>query len=553
MSPNSTHPVPAQQPFVSCCAAIALLCFAVLLSTLVACGDDPMAPVPVAHVTISPANATVFVDSTVQYSVSVRDSAGSELLGRGVDWSTSDPGVAGVDETGLVLGMAPGQALIRAEVDGVSDSAEVTVMASVARVTVSPGSWTMLKDLTVQLTATLTDETGDTLQDRAVTWTSSDETIATVDSAGLVLGVRAGSAMITVTSEGESGTAEVTVGVVTFTSLGAGSFHTCGLSTTGAVYCWGGVPAPVGGGLTFAQLSVGSSHNCALTAGGLAYCWGLNDRGELGDGSTDDAVEPVAVEGGHSFAWVSAGIEHTCGVTASGEAYCWGHNSNGQLGDSSTVGSTTAVPVYGGLDFAYVSGRGFDHSCGMTTSDDPYCWGNNNHGQLGDGTSSGRSSIPLRVSYALEYKSIVAGRHSYSCAIASDDVAYCWGHNDYGQLGRGWASVEEVDVTPVSGGLRFVSISGSLFHVCGVTTDGDAYCWGNGGRGELGDGMGATSYAPVPVAGNLEFTSVTTGDYHSCGLTTAGVAYCWGWNWARQLGTGDETDSPIPVRVVGQP
>ena len=108
----------------------------------------------------------------------------------------------------------------------------------------------------------------------------------------------------------------------------------------------------VAGGLTFASLTAGDVHTCGLTSGGAAYCWGNNDGGELGDGSTDRRLTPVAVAGGLTFASLTAGWVHTCGLTSGGAAYCWGYNSNGELGDGSTTTGLTPVAVAGGLTFA---------------------------------------------------------------------------------------------------------------------------------------------------------------------------------------------------------
>src|SRR5207248_471869 len=169
---------------------------------------------------------------------------------------------------------------------------------------------------------------------------------------------------------------------LTFASLSAGYFRTCGVTTSGTAYCWGSVvgdstitnrlvPTPVAGGLTFASVSAGVlAHTCGVTTGGVAYCWGGNLAGELGDGTTNmPEFVPTPVAGSLTFTTLSAGPGDTCGVTTSGAAYCWGYNAFGQLGDGTTISRLIPTPVTGGLTFAVVS-AGVEvetgHACGVT-------------------------------------------------------------------------------------------------------------------------------------------------------------------------------------------
>jgi len=197
-------------------------------------------------------------------------------------------------------------------------------------------------------------------------------------------------------------------GGLTFASISAGNRHTGGITTAGQAYCWGEnrgqlgdgtftgalvlAPTAVVGGLTFASISAGTEHTCGLTTTGAAYCWGSGQNGRLGIGLSGAVrTSPAAVSGGLVFASISASV-HTCAITTAEQAYCWGSNSRGQLGVNRTElrdfdFRSIPVAVSGDLAFASVS-VGFMHSCGVTTGRDAYCWGAASGGRLGNGQTA---------------------------------------------------------------------------------------------------------------------------------------------------------------------
>jgi alpha-tubulin suppressor-like RCC1 family protein len=197
-----------------------------------------------------------------------------------------------------------------------------------------------------------------------------------------------------------------------FASIGTGrGWHTCGITTTGAAYCWGhgtygqvgngsdadySTPLAVLGGLSFTRISTGAFSTCALTTGGVVNCWGDNHWDELGDSSTTfERGVPGPVRRSADITAVTTGTGHGCQITSAGVASCWGLNGDGQIGDGSTTQRATPVAVAGGLVFTSVAGGGY-HTCGLTGTGETYCWGANGSGQLGDGTTTS-SSLPVRV------------------------------------------------------------------------------------------------------------------------------------------------------------
>jgi alpha-tubulin suppressor-like RCC1 family protein len=447
----------------------------------------------------------------------------------------------------------------------------------VREVALTPASATLIKDGTVQLRADVRDGEGNLVTSRPVTWSSSDESVAIVDSAGLVAGLGAGTTTIRASSDGVDGTAEITVEELSFALIGSGFTHSCGLTTDGRVYCWGSngegklgdgtdepslLPSPVAADIELTLLSVGFAHSCAIAQTGSAYCWGSGAFGKLGNADEISRRSPVAVAGGLSFAAISAGRDHTCGITTSGDAYCWGLNEDGQLGSTTSQlcsdpnggtplpCATAPVAVSGGHTFESID-AGLAHTCGIRPDAAAYCWGSNQWGELGIGADVPPSSVtPLAVAWPAGFAQIVASYHGYTCGVGlGDGLGYCWGNNDLGQLGRGTISGEEHDVAAVPAGTTFLSMQAAIFHTCGLATDGTAYCWGQNPFG-LGHGGTTPSELPVQVASGLRFVNLATGWYRTCGVASDGIAYCWGND---PLGNGSPDPSATPVRVSGQP
>jgi alpha-tubulin suppressor-like RCC1 family protein len=189
-------------------------------------------------------------------------------------------------------------------------------------------------------------------------------------------------------------------------------------------------------------IEIGDSHACALDRGGEAWCWGGNSHGGLGDGTTEDRSLPVQVQGGDPFVALALGTAHSCGLTADGTAWCWGENVLGQLGDGTQTDRSIPVRVASTVPFVQLD-AGAAHTCGLADDGRAYCWGWNSHGgQLGDGTVADRS-VPTPVATTERFVRIVLGRVA-GCGIRSDGQAWCWGNNEFGELGGSGGSVQPV-------------------------------------------------------------------------------------------------------------
>lgn len=352
-------------------------------------------------------------------------------------------------------------------------------------------------------------------------------------------------------------------------SIAAGA-HTCAISDAGAAYCWGynangqlgngdtsivnPTPVATAGGLVFKVLSVSKVEDvtCGLTTTGAAFCWGENTVGQLGDGTATRRLTPSAVAGGLAFKSISVGSAHACAVTIDGAAYCWGTSFNGALGDGFHGTHFTPTRAANGLTFQSVVSGG-DYSCGLATEGAVYCWGLNITGQLGTEDLSVRASdAPLRVASQTRFANLVAGGQT-TCALGTDGKAFCWGDGFFGTIGDGTAATEgnqtrHFTPTPVAGDLTFASLSAGFNTICGVATGGTTYCWGSN-FGAIGDGTEDQRSKPTAVTGGLSFQSVAAGTGFTCAITPTSTVYCWGDNSNGQLGDGTTIGTTAPVEV----
>ena len=224
----------------------------------------------------------------------------------------------------------------------------------------------------------------------------------------------------------------------------------------------------------------------------------------------------------------------------------WDTNQYGQLGDANTGNGVT-----GGHTFNSIA-AGYQHGCGIDNTGvagNAWCWGRNNYGQLGN-NSNNNSNVPVQVSDGHNFSSIVTGDY-HTCALDTSGNAWCWGFNSNGQLGIGNTSNKTTPVMVSSPPSTFASISTGYLYTCGIDTSENAWCWGYNANGQLGDGTTTTPRkTPVKING-YTFSSISAGYYHTCALNASGNAYCWGMNTYGQLGNGTTTESSVPVQVSG--
>jgi alpha-tubulin suppressor-like RCC1 family protein len=294
-------------------------------------------------------------------------------------------------------------------------------------------------------------------------------------------------------------------------AVSATSFHACAVTGSGGVKCWGqntrgllgdgtttssAVPVDVSGlSSGIVTVSARRAHTCALTSTGGVKCWG---QGPLGDATGSSSLVPVNVVGLSSGVMaIAAGHVHTCAITGAGGVKCWGENDHGQLGDGTTTASFTPVDVSDLSSGVTSIAAGYQHACAVTGVGGVKCWGQNDFGQLGDGTTRG-SLVPVDVVGLSSGVEAVTGGYRYTCALMRAGGVKCWGENDHGQLGDGTTadSSTPVDVSSLS---SVAVVAAGDGHTCAVTTTSIMKCWGQNDFGQLGDRTTSSSSSPVDV------------------------------------------------------
>jgi alpha-tubulin suppressor-like RCC1 family protein len=476
---------------------------AVLLISACGGSSDTGPPPPPAVASVSVSGATVAVGGTVPRTATVKDVNGF-VVSPAVSWTTDNSAIAQVSAAGVVTGVAAGTTTIRASAGGQSGSATIAV-ADLAFTSLSSGGAHACALSAGGLYCWGDYSLGATgfLPDPEACFHACATTPRQGVSSPTYLQVSAGGNH----SCGlDSGGVVYCWGYNYYGELGAPTTDTCSL--LGGQTCSRTPLAVTTGGIKFNFISAGAAHTCALTGAGVAYCWGYDEDGELGASPSSGTCNnlyvcsqtPVTVSGGLTFATLSAGRVHTCGLTPAGVAYCWGGNNTGQLG-SAGFGGSNPVAVDGGLTFGSLSSGG-GHTCGVTTAGVAYCWGDNSYGQLGDGTTQAQPA-PARVAGGLTFLSVSAGWF-HTCGVTTANALYCWGNNQYGMLGNGTTSGTGSPFPElVQRGLLFAQVGAGLVYTCARTTSNRVYCWGGNNFGQLGNGAiaAANSSIPVGVAG----------------------------------------------------
>ena len=296
-----------------------------------------------------------------------------------------------------------------------------------------------------------------------------------------------------------------------------------------------------------ATVSNGNNYSCALLNSGEVKCWGANDYGNLGDGTTTQRLTPTTVSGlGSGVSAIAAGDRHACAVLDTGKVRCWGTNNFGQLGDGTTTQRNTPVDV-AGLSGVRAMSVGAHFSCALLRTGGVQCWGRGTMVGNGAGGEVARFS-PLNVSGLSSGVIAIASGNYHTCAVLDTGAVRCWGADGRGAVGNGGGGNSPGTITGLSAGV--IGITGGDRHTCALLSTGGVQCWGWNDLGQIGITPGDNSN-PQTVSGISSAVSLSAGGQTSCARLSSGAVNCWGAGANGQRGNGTTTDSHIPVTVSG--
>jgi len=265
----------------------------------------------------------------------------------------------------------------------------------------------------------------------------------------------------------------------------------------------------------------GRPFKCALRASGAVACWGENQFGNLGDGSQSFREFPATLAlNGVTFASMAIGTVHGCALTAAGAAYCWGRNNGGMVGDGSTSDRSSPVAVSGNHTFASLV-AGPTYTCGLKADGTVWCWGTQNGGTLAT-----QRTVPTQLNAGGRAVTALSVSLEQVCGAVAAGGVMCWSGNIFTAAAPAVASA----------GVTFTSLTGGGRHQCGLVADGRAYCWGFNAAGQLATNDINDRATPTLVVGPFRYSSIDAGENHTCALGTDNVTYCWGNNVSGQLG-----------------
>jgi alpha-tubulin suppressor-like RCC1 family protein len=284
---------------------------------------------------------------------------------------------------------------------------------------------------------------------------------------------------------------------------------------------------------------------------GRLWTWGLGTSGQLGTNNSSNRSSPVTtVAGGTNWKQVAAGATHMAAIKTDGTLWTWGRGLEGQLGDNTSSSRSSPVTTTGGGTNWKQVACGYRHTAAIKTDGTVWCWGRGDFGQLGQNAVSSRSSPVSTLGGQGNWKQVSCGDF-HTAAIKTDGTLWTWGRGTDGQLGAGNSSNRSSPVTTSGGGTNWKQVACGYRHTAAVKTDGTLWTWGFNGFGALGDNTVTVRSSPVTtITGSTNWKQVACGDAHTAAIKTDGTLWTWGYNATGCLGNNTSSSTSSPVTTV---
>ena len=475
----------------------------------------------------------------------VFDQNGDVMEDHGLSWTSSNEDVIEISSGGFAIGNQLGESVLTAAAgEAEADWPARVVSARVARVDLIPANYSLVIGEEVQYLVNLRNASNATIDDDIpVQWSTTDESVATINADGLATGVSEGQVEVIALVDGVEDRANLTVSDVAVESIDVQPQSLSPIYPHQTIQLTGRVFDLEGTQLSGHTLTWESSDEGVATVNDNGLVTGVDAGSATITARLGELEDSVDVEVVFTMQRVASGGGFSCAVAIE-RLFCWGENDLGQLADGTTDSRQTAelADFTGGVQELSL---GESHGCLIDNNDDIRCWGNNDHGQVGR-SAGGHFATPQLVSASADFKRVDAGI-SHTCAISTADEVWCWGKKDRGQLGNNGSSTHQPQKVNASQNFSRVAVGES--HTCAVSTgtETSAYCWGDNTRSQLGGSTGnASSSTPLIVDGGYTFTRITAGNEFTCGVSSSGPPVCWGAGDRGQLGNGDTPDRAIP-------
>ena len=310
-----------------------------------------------------------------------------------------------------------------------------------------------------------------------------------------------------------------------------------------------------GAGTNWKQVSSGGSHTAAVKTDGTLWTWGSNSSGTLGDGTTTNRSSPgTTAGGGTNWKQVACGQAQTAAIKTDGTLWTWGNNLRGQLGDGTTTQrSSPGTTAGGGTNWKQVGAANSTGTAAIKTDGTLWTWGNNDGGQLGDGslTTVSRSSPGTTAGGGTNWKQLACGSN-HIAAIKTDGTLWTWGFNASGQLGDNTTTNRSSPGTTAGGGTNWKQVSSFDTLIAAIKTDNTLWTWSANAGGQLGTGTTTNRSSPGTTAGGgSNWKQVSVGTNHMVAIKTDGTLWTWGQNNEGNLGDNTQTNRSSPGTTVG--